>query len=120
MRHYRQTTSFLLTSQALCFCLLLQGSGIAQALPLPPKKIYVSQGELEARLAGSPSSESDKALAGEDGSPKRIFGRAWSSAGAAGSAVKRWLSDPWGPAPPAEIASLVHPAARRSEPGLAP
>ncbi|MCP3999051.1 MAG: hypothetical protein GY722_28910, partial [bacterium] len=90
----------MLTSQALCFCLLLQGSGIAQALPLPPKKIYVSQGELEARLAGSPSSESDKALAGEDGSPKRIFGRAWSSAGAAGSAVKRWLSDPWGPASP--------------------
>ncbi len=37
MRNYRQTTSFWLTSQALCFCLLLQGSGIAQALPLPSR-----------------------------------------------------------------------------------
>ncbi len=47
MKHYRRTTSCWLISQALCFCLLLQGSGIAQALPLPPKKIFVSKSELE-------------------------------------------------------------------------
>ncbi len=49
MRHYRQTTAFQLTSQALCFCLLLQGSGIAQALPRPPEKTFLSKSELEER-----------------------------------------------------------------------
>ena len=41
--------------QALCFSLLLQGTGIAEALPLPPEQTFVSQTELEAALAGSPS-----------------------------------------------------------------
>ncbi|MCP3998027.1 MAG: hypothetical protein GY722_23650, partial [bacterium] len=48
MGYYRRTTSCWLISQALCFCLLLQGSGIAQALPLPPKQTFVSKSELEA------------------------------------------------------------------------
>ncbi len=43
MQHYRRSTPSWLISQALCFCLLLQGSGIAQALPLPPKQIFVSK-----------------------------------------------------------------------------
>ncbi len=53
MGHYRRTTSCWLISQALCFCLLLQGSGIAQALPLPPKQTFVSKSELEAAPSGA-------------------------------------------------------------------
>ncbi len=48
MKQYRRTTSGWLISQDPCFCLLLQGSGIAQASPRrggasgtsPPKKAY--------------------------------------------------------------------------------
>ncbi len=52
MQHYLRSTSSWLISQALCFCLLLQGSGIAQASPrrgtngtspLPPKQSFVSE-----------------------------------------------------------------------------
>ena len=63
MKRYRRTTSCWLISQTLCFCLLLQGSGIAEASPrrgangtssLPPKKTFVSKSELESATALRP------------------------------------------------------------------
>jgi hypothetical protein len=49
--------SKLFGTQVLCFCLLLQGS-IAQALPLPPKKPFVSEDEFATALGEA--SEADK------------------------------------------------------------
>ncbi|MCP3997324.1 MAG: RHS repeat-associated core domain-containing protein, partial [bacterium] len=85
----RQATSFQLISQALCFCLLLQGSGIAHALPLPPKRTFISQSELEtARLGGAvPGSES--------GSVGHSVDRAWTTAVEIGVELGRWLEDRW-------------------------
>ncbi len=77
--------------QALCFSLLLQGSGIAHALPLPPKKTFISESELQAaRLGGAvPGSES--------GSVKRSVDRVWTAAVEIGVGVEfgRWLEDRW-------------------------
>ncbi len=72
MQHFRRSTSSWLISQALCFCLLLQGSGIAQALPLPSKKIFVSQAELEAALGGSPSRESSEPSSAKNAALRRF------------------------------------------------
>ena len=49
MYNYRRTTSCYLISQALCFFLLFQGSVIAQALPLPPKRIRQGAGLTRSR-----------------------------------------------------------------------
>ncbi len=70
MRRLRRSSSLWLVSQALCFCLLLQGTGIAQALPLPPTPVFVSQAELEAALAGSPDSRPPSP--DEHGMPQRF------------------------------------------------
>ncbi len=49
MRYYRRTTSCWLIAQALCFSLLLQGSGIAEAAAhLPPEQTFVTKADLEA------------------------------------------------------------------------
>ncbi len=88
MRHYRQKTvppkggkndiSWLI-NQALCFSLLLQSSGIAQALPLAPKKNLVTKSELETARPRSADPDLGKPAG------------AWSVAGEAGSALERWL-----------------------------
>ncbi len=75
-------------SQFLCFSLLLQGAGIAEALPLLPKQTFVSKSELAA-----PHSESES-----PGTVERFVDRVRSSAEAAGGAVARWLESPRTPA----------------------
>ncbi len=92
MKHYRRTTSCWLISQALCFCLLLQGSGIAQALPLPPKKTFISEIELEATPAESAVPDSESA---GDGPFKRFANQAMAAAEATSVALGHWLEDPW-------------------------
>ena len=94
MRHLRQTGSFWLISQALCFCLLLQGTGIAHALPLQPRQTFVSHTELGAALGRSPSPEPDEPSATEDGPLTRFLSAARSSAGEAGESLRSWLRDP--------------------------
>ncbi len=89
MQHYRRSKSSWLISQALCFCLLLQGTGIAHALPLPPKQTFVSQSELGAARLGPPA-DSEPAAAS---SLARYGDEVRASAKAAGSAVRRWLED---------------------------
>ncbi len=42
-------------SQFLCFSLLLQATGIAAALPLPPEKTFLTESELTADPAGTHS-----------------------------------------------------------------
>ncbi|MCP3937443.1 MAG: hypothetical protein GY708_18980, partial [Actinomycetia bacterium] len=92
MQHYRRSTSSWLISQALCFCLLLQGSGIAQALPLPPKQSFVSESEFEAaRLATIP----DSAESTEDRSWPRLLEGVQDSFEEAGNALAHWLRDTW-------------------------
>ena len=66
MRFRRQAVSFHLGIQTLCFCLLLQGSGIAQALPAQPRKTFLSQDELDA------THPLDADTAGEPGLLKRF------------------------------------------------
>ncbi len=78
MRRLRRSNYSWLISQALCFCLLLQGTGIAQALPLPPTRTFVSQAEFEAALAG-PSPESRQASPVGDGFLEHLTAKAWSS-----------------------------------------
>ncbi len=104
MKHYRRTTSCWLISQALCFCLLLQGSGIAQALPLPPKKTFVSRSELETAHRERVIPDSDKPGKGHE---EAFFDQAWSlaedfhsrpSGTSAGSTFLRWFQAPWAPA----------------------
>ena len=101
MRNYRRTTSCWLLSQTLCFCLLLQSSGIAHALP--PKMAYVSTADLE--IAGQTSAflSTGEPEPGKAGlwkvvapRPRNLFDRAWTSAGKAGGALTRWY--PWAPA----------------------
>ncbi len=90
MHNYRRTTSCYLISQALCFFLLLQGSGIAQALPLPPKKTFVTESELEsARL------EDSGPVPGPAEGFQRFVDDAWGSAAETGGALMRWLDGPW-------------------------
>ncbi len=87
MKHYRRTTSCWLISQTLCFCLLLQGSGIAQALPLSPKKTFVSKSELEA-------TRPEGAVPGHPvggGFLARFVDKARTTAGDTGVALERWL-----------------------------
>ncbi|MCP4055245.1 MAG: hypothetical protein GY739_19830, partial [Mesoflavibacter sp.] len=84
------------------FCLLLQSSGIAQALPLPPKQTFVSKSELEAAPLRGPETDAGKPAA--EGSLKRLVGEAWNAAeifllrpsgATAGRALERRLSTPW-------------------------
>ncbi len=95
MRHFRQTTSFWLIAQALCFCLLLQGSGIAEALPLPPKQALLTESEL-ARLE---SDQRDLRETASAGLLARFVDRVRSSAGEAASAVTDWLAGSGAEAP---------------------
>ncbi len=105
MKHFRQTTSCWLISQALCFSLLLQGSGIVEAMPLPPKQTLLSETELEAALAGTeppqPSTESGDNLAG-------WLSSAWSSAE---EAIGSWARSPW---PAAAVDATVQVASAGS------
>ena len=91
MKDYRRTTSCWLISQVLCFCLLLQGSGIAQALPLQPKKTFISKSELEATPEEGAASASDKS----EGSLERFLDRARATADDAGVVLRHLLEGPW-------------------------
>ncbi len=63
MRHYRRTASCWLISQTLCFCLLLQGSGIAEAAAhLPPEQTLVSNAEIEALRNGAGPDSGESAM----------------------------------------------------------
>ncbi len=95
MKHYRRTTSCWLISQALCFCLLLQGSGIAQALPLPPKKTFVSKSELETGRLRSAIPDSEPEVDGRlrSGPLERFVEGLRLSAGEAGGMLQHWLED---------------------------
>ena len=98
MRRNRRSTSSWLISQALCFCLLLQGSGIAQALPLPPKPTFVSKDELQsARFVAA-------AAPAESGLWKRFAIGAWATARATGDQIQGqiqdWLEDARAPGEP--------------------
>ncbi len=44
-------------SQILCFSLLFQTTGIAEALPLPPERIYLPSSKLTANLSAGASAE---------------------------------------------------------------
>ena len=95
MRRNRRSTSSWLISQALCFCLLLQGSGIAQALPLPPKPTFVSKDELQsARFVAA-------ATPAESGLWKRFAIGAWATARATGDQIQGqiqdWFENSWAP-----------------------
>ena len=91
MRSWRRTVFFRRIIQILCFCLLLQGSGIAQALPLPPKKTFVSKDE----LAVAPFHRADSEVnAGQD--ILEGFGSdAWNATEAAGSRFKGLIEQVW-------------------------
>ena len=100
MSNYRRTTSCWLICQALCFLLLLQGSGIAQALPLPPKQTFVSLAELEAPLDGA----ADPVPRAGDGALDRFLDAAGRAAAETGSTLMRWFEDPWPEAAPVRVA----------------
>ncbi len=94
MRFRRRSVSFQSISQVLCISLLLQGSGIAQALPLPAKQTFVSKSELESpRLEG--------AVAGSESSSVRsALDRVWTATAGFGAKLGHWLEDRWAePAP---------------------
>ncbi len=95
MQRLRRSTALWLTSQALCFCLMLQGTGIAQALPLPPAQTFVSQTELEAAIAGRPSPAVKQSSPAKDGTLERFADETWTTTKDAGVAFGRWLEDPW-------------------------
>ena len=94
MNNHRRTASHWLISQVLCFCLLLQSSGIAQALPLPPKQVFVSESALNTTPLASvvPDDES-----GEGGFVRRFVAQAGITAEHAGATLGRWLVEPWTP-----------------------
>ena len=102
MRRNRRSTSSWLISQALCFCLLLQGSGIAQALPLPPKQTFVSKDELDAsrRHRAAPGADSP----GEPGLLHRFLDDVRATAEETGDQIQGqiqdWLEDARAPAEP--------------------
>ncbi|MCP3996384.1 MAG: hypothetical protein GY722_15200, partial [bacterium] len=87
MGNYRRTTSCWLICQTLCFCLLLQGSGIAQALPLPPKQNFVSKSELEAARSSAIPDPEPVAAGFFQGFVDEVRGSAEEARGA----FERWL-----------------------------
>ena len=89
----RQAGSFQLIVQFLCFSLLLQGSGIAYALPLPPKKTYISNHELET--ARDPRASQAAGKSAEPGFLTRLATDARTMAEAAGIQVGGWLEQAW-------------------------
>ena len=99
MRRNRRSTSSWLISQALCFCLLLQGSGIAQALPLPPKQTFVSKDELDAsrRHRAAPGADSP----GEPGLLHRFLDDVRATAEETGDQIQGqiqdWFENSWAP-----------------------
>ncbi len=91
MRHYRRTTSCWLIAQALCFCLLLQGSGIAEAAAqVPPEQPLVSKTELEALRNGAGPDSGESAA---EGSMGRFQGAIRSTAEEARDDFRRWLRE---------------------------
>ncbi len=91
MHRDRQATSRWLISQALCFCLLLQGSGIAEATPhLPPEQTFVSRTELEA---ARPGMGPDPSEAARRRSWSRILEATRNAAENAREMLARWLSE---------------------------
>ena len=94
MKNYRRTTSCWLTSQALCFCLLLQGSGIAQALPLAPKQTFVSETEIKTTPLQSAAPVDGST---EGGFFERFADQTRTAAEEAGDSLGRWLEDRWTP-----------------------
>ena len=91
MRQRRQAIAFQWIVSGLCFCLFLQGSGIAQALPLPPKKRFVTAAELESASA---TSQSEKSTA--PGLMQRFLADVQAGAESVKSEVSGWLAEAWG------------------------
>ena len=94
---YRRSLPCWLISQTLCCCLLLQGSGIAQALPLPPEKSFVTKGELEAPHLHQAGLEKEQPA--DPSSLERFISGTWRSAEAAGAELTRWLEQTWAKRP---------------------
>ena len=109
MRLERQSIASHWLISCLCFCLLLQGSGIAQALPLPPKKSFVSRAELELARATAPSEEP-----AAPGFAHRFLGDFSAGVEKAGRKIGQWLDQASAPSvdatdPPLRIARASGP-----------
>ena len=89
MSFRRRSASFQSLCQGLCFCLFLQGSGIAQALPLPPKKAFVTKHETARLHRGAQAADRPA----EPGFLKRLAAAASIEAEAAGHRIGGWLED---------------------------
>ncbi len=118
MRYANSSEFYRCISQFLCFSILLQTTGIAAALPLPPEKTFLTESELAAGSAGTHSApaHSDR----WSGVPV-LLEDAWAPIGDGTEALKSWWRDvaapPWGTASqePRQIAQLggSHPLPTR-------
>ena len=111
MSFRRRSASFQSLCQALCVCLFLQGSGIAQALPLPPKKTYLTKHELETARLHRGAQAADRPA--EPGFLQRVAAAAWIEAETAGRQIDAWLED----ARAASWAEAVEPPLRIARSG---
>ena len=91
MRLERQSIASHWLISCLCFCLFLQGSGFAQALPLPPEKAFITRHELETARLHRGAQAADRPA--EPGFLQRLAAAAWIEAEAAGHRIDGWLED---------------------------
>ncbi len=105
-------------SQLLCFSILLQTTGIAAALPLPPEKTFLTESELTAGSAGASSAPAPNS---RWSGVSDLLDNAWAPIGDGTEALKSWWKDvaalPWSTASeePRHIAQLggSHPLPTR-------